>query len=166
MAIINCPECSKDISEKSKTCIHCGYPIEGKKTINVNTSFNKFSIIFILAMLPTYLLRGAYFYSSFALIDINIINANGDAMNLLMAVCYVIMISVTYSRAKSLSKGYITVLPILSAIFDMILLFIPLVPTILNVITILLLRPVDNEVNQEVDTTFIILEKSDKWDEL
>lgn len=28
MAIINCPECSANISDKAKTCIHCGCPIE------------------------------------------------------------------------------------------------------------------------------------------
>ena len=28
MAIIKCPECGKEISDKAKTCIHCGCPIE------------------------------------------------------------------------------------------------------------------------------------------
>ena len=28
MAIINCPECGKEISDKSETCIHCGYPLK------------------------------------------------------------------------------------------------------------------------------------------
>ena len=27
MAIINCPECGKNISDRSKTCVHCGYPL-------------------------------------------------------------------------------------------------------------------------------------------
>ena len=27
MALIKCPECNKDISDKAKACIHCGYPI-------------------------------------------------------------------------------------------------------------------------------------------
>lgn len=33
MALIKCPECGKEISDKSKSCIHCGYPIQqqGKK---------------------------------------------------------------------------------------------------------------------------------------
>ena len=25
--IINCPECGKEISNESKQCVHCGYPI-------------------------------------------------------------------------------------------------------------------------------------------
>lgn len=28
MALISCPECGKDISDKSAMCIHCGYPID------------------------------------------------------------------------------------------------------------------------------------------
>ena len=27
MALIKCPECGRDISDKAKACIHCGYPI-------------------------------------------------------------------------------------------------------------------------------------------
>lgn len=28
MALIKCPECGKEISDKSLACIHCGYPLE------------------------------------------------------------------------------------------------------------------------------------------
>lgn len=28
MALINCPECGKQISDKAKNCIHCGYPLD------------------------------------------------------------------------------------------------------------------------------------------
>ena len=31
MALINCPECGKQISDKSTQCIHCGCPIEKKQ---------------------------------------------------------------------------------------------------------------------------------------
>ena len=31
MALINCPECGEKISDKSKNCIHCGYPIEQRE---------------------------------------------------------------------------------------------------------------------------------------
>ena len=33
MALIKCPECRKEISDKSKLCIHCGFPLE---TIDIN----------------------------------------------------------------------------------------------------------------------------------
>ena len=32
MALITCPECKKEISDKSTVCIHCGYPINLEKT--------------------------------------------------------------------------------------------------------------------------------------
>lgn len=28
MALIKCPECGKDVSDKAKACIHCGYPLQ------------------------------------------------------------------------------------------------------------------------------------------
>lgn len=30
MALIKCPECNKEISNNSKICVHCGYPIKNK----------------------------------------------------------------------------------------------------------------------------------------
>lgn len=39
MALINCPECGKEISDKAKVCINCGYPIsreDNKQFDNVN----------------------------------------------------------------------------------------------------------------------------------
>lgn len=31
MALIRCPECRKEISDKAETCPHCGMPISSKK---------------------------------------------------------------------------------------------------------------------------------------
>ncbi len=28
MALIKCPECGKEISDKSEICVHCGYPLK------------------------------------------------------------------------------------------------------------------------------------------
>ena len=30
MALIKCPECGKEISDKAKACIHCGFPLDEK----------------------------------------------------------------------------------------------------------------------------------------
>ena len=35
MALINCPECSKQISSSTPQCPHCGYPINQKQSIKV-----------------------------------------------------------------------------------------------------------------------------------
>jgi len=36
MALINCPECSRDISDKATSCPHCGFPMTPKSGRNVN----------------------------------------------------------------------------------------------------------------------------------
>lgn len=40
MALIKCPECGKEISDKSKQCIHCGYPLEEPNNDNKNTAYS------------------------------------------------------------------------------------------------------------------------------
>lgn len=39
MSLITCPECGKEISDKSKQCIHCGFPLD-----NINTNNQKCNI--------------------------------------------------------------------------------------------------------------------------
>ena len=46
MALIKCPECGKEISDKAKKCIHCGSITYEKKIVNKNNGF-----IFILGIL-------------------------------------------------------------------------------------------------------------------
>ena len=38
MALIKCPECGKEISDKSDKCIHCGYPLS-KECENQSSNF-------------------------------------------------------------------------------------------------------------------------------
>ncbi|MDO4841511.1 MAG: ribosomal protein L7/L12 [Phoenicibacter congonensis] len=33
MALITCPECGKQISDKAPACIHCGYPLQEQQTV-------------------------------------------------------------------------------------------------------------------------------------
>ena len=43
MALIICPECGKEISDKAPQCIHCGYPIAELK--EDTESFTKYKEI-------------------------------------------------------------------------------------------------------------------------
>lgn len=48
MALIKCPECGKEISDKAPACIHCGYPINSVSTVaakpkSYNVIFKGFS---------------------------------------------------------------------------------------------------------------------------
>ena len=36
MALINCPECGREISDKASACPHCGYPISSQDTVSSN----------------------------------------------------------------------------------------------------------------------------------
>ena len=42
MALIKCPECGKEISDKSKQCIHCGYPLDEPGSILYNVVYKGF----------------------------------------------------------------------------------------------------------------------------
>lgn len=37
MALMKCPECEREISNTSKICIHCGYPLHKKRYISANS---------------------------------------------------------------------------------------------------------------------------------
>ena len=51
MALINCPECEKEISDKVKACPHCGYPMESAGVQKVVVVKNKQIYIFIALFL-------------------------------------------------------------------------------------------------------------------
>lgn len=171
MALIVCKECGKEYSDKATACIHCGCPTQETKIITetsapqiVSMGYGKFATIFIIAMIPTYLLRGSYLFNSFQnLGDLAAISSQGDAMNWLMVLCYIIMVGITYKRSKSLDKSYLTVFPVLSGIFDIVLIFIPLVPTLLNILTLILIQPKGVEVVQDSKTS-ISDESATPWD--
>ena len=50
MALIKCPECNKEISDKSEKCIHCGFPL--KQNINTKCNINgvEYDLSFILTI--------------------------------------------------------------------------------------------------------------------
>ena len=41
MALVNCPECSKEISDSSVSCPHCGYPLNKEKPVQNVPSKNQ-----------------------------------------------------------------------------------------------------------------------------
>ena len=43
MALINCPECGQQISDKAEVCIHCGTPLKEKPLEPVYVSFPQVS---------------------------------------------------------------------------------------------------------------------------
>lgn len=61
MALIKCPECSKQMSDKAESCPHCGYSLEKKESSNktLNTFKLKWDNKYLLVILVV--LVGGYF---------------------------------------------------------------------------------------------------------
>lgn len=48
MALIKCPECGKEISDKSEKCIHCGFPLKQSTNTICNINGKEYDLSFIL----------------------------------------------------------------------------------------------------------------------
>ena len=46
--LIKCPECSKEISDKSEQCIHCGYPLQQAKQNICIVNGKEYNLSFLL----------------------------------------------------------------------------------------------------------------------
>ena len=116
-------------------------------------SNTKFLIIYLIFMTLTYLWRFAFIGAA---IDdgANVeemeafVEDMGGAMNFLMFFSYAVMSYVAYSRGKEIGKSYLVSFPIVGAVFDLILIFVPFVPTIMNIVTIILGMPNDKRSNE------------------
>lgn len=52
MALIKCPECGKEISDMSETCIHCGYPLKKEKKAVVVVNGREIEKDFFIQPMP------------------------------------------------------------------------------------------------------------------
>ena len=109
-------------------------------------SNTKFLIIYLIFMTLTYLWRFAFIGA--AIDDGANVEDMGGAMNFLMFFSYAVMSYVAYSRGKEIGKSYLVSFPIVGAVFDLILIFVPFVPTIMNIVTIILGMPNDKRSNE------------------
>lgn len=64
MALINCPECNKEISDTVKTCPHCGYKLPKTKKIQSPNGKRKRVVIIIGVFLALIVIGGGYFFFS------------------------------------------------------------------------------------------------------
>lgn len=62
MALIKCPECSKDISDTVKVCLHCGY--QQPKAASEGWSGWVWGLIFIGGLVVVFFAYGAYLSST------------------------------------------------------------------------------------------------------
>ena len=105
-----------------------------------------FLIIYLVVMLPTYFLRFAAFG---AVVDetatIEDALEFGNTAAIILAICYLIMIIISFSRGKKANRPYLVAFPIIGGIFDLLLPFVVLVPTVMNILAIIfgMMNPAD-----------------------
>jgi uncharacterized membrane protein YhaH (DUF805 family) len=101
----------------------------------------------MLAMIPTYIYRWIFFgvnvtaFTNPALRDLanqKFLDTSEIMFYFLMLVSYIAMIIISHKRGKDIGKSFLIAFPIVAAIFDLILSFVPFVPTIFNILTIVL----------------------------
>ena len=105
-------------------------------------STGKFLFIYIFFMLPTYIWRWIFAAGAVGAAmsegggaDANI-NSMATATYVLLSISYVIMIFVSYRRGIANNRKFLIAFPIVGGFFDIVLGFIPFVPTIFNVLAI------------------------------
>lgn len=114
--------------------------INSRKEISMSNI--KFLIIYLIFMVLTYMWRFASFGA--AMKEGADASDVGNTAFVLMCISYLVMAYVAHRRGKANGKSYLAAFPIVGAVFDLILVFIPFVPTIMNIITIALAMP-DNK---------------------
>lgn len=89
MALIKCPECGKDISDKSKKCVNCGYPIKiinHKENLLKNWNKITIAVLVIFSAIGIFNFRyeilGQFGYHTIQLTDFKVIENNGIGKNL------------------------------------------------------------------------------------
>lgn len=113
----------------------------------------KFLILYIILMVPTYFWRFGLIGSAIGggddLEEIN------NAVMMLLLISYVGMALVSYFRGKRSGKKYLFAFPLVGGVFDLILVFIPIVPTVMNIITIVMgmsdAKEAENEPTENIE---------------
>lgn len=99
------------------------------------------NIIFILSYLSIMTLTYCYrFAAASVVMDSGDVNSTTPiaVANWLLFFSYMLMAFIAYRKGKPNDKGYLGCFPIIAAVFDLVLVFIPFVPTILNLITLIM----------------------------
>jgi len=65
MALINCPECKKEISDKAESCPHCGFPLIQVQKVKPKALDMKELIKHYAKKHPVFALTGLYIVASY-----------------------------------------------------------------------------------------------------
>jgi hypothetical protein len=74
----------------------------------------------------------------------------GSTVLIIMTINYLLLIFVAFLRSRRVKKPYLIVFPIIAAVFDIILMFIPFVPTVMNIVALIVGSTSNNPVVVQV----------------
>jgi len=109
------------------------------KLLGSPMSSMKFLIIYLILMIPTYVVR---FSAMGAGLDDIAKGGSGQGFGggatfilfiLLLGLCFV-----AFLRGKTVGKKHLVAFPIVALVFDLVLVFIPFVPTVMHIITLVI----------------------------
>lgn len=97
MALITCPECEKEISDKSKQCIHCGYPLDYN-----SRSFELYNMVL------KKINKNKNFFFAKGLLESGLEISKGQSYNLLNSVGNCIIKGIEYSNVEYLKIQFLS----------------------------------------------------------
>nr|DAL93415.1 MAG TPA: hypothetical protein [Caudoviricetes sp.] len=98
-----------------------------------------FVILYLIVMMFTYIWRAAAVGSALdASTSPQDVADVGAVANWLLFFNYVLLLVIAYYRGKKIDKKYLVAFPVIGGFFDIILAFIPLIPTVMNILALVM----------------------------
>ena len=97
-----------------------------------------YALTYLIVMIPTYLWRYAFGASVISAAGESEVAELSGAMNICFLINYAILIFLAYRRSKKVNKSILPLFPVIAAIFDIVLVFIPFVPTVFNLMALIM----------------------------
>ena len=93
---------------------------------------------YLLFMIPTYVVRFAVFGSALEGAETSQIEATANAANITLAICLALLVLIAILRGRRIGKPWLVIFPVIALVFDLLLVFIPFVPTVMHILALVL----------------------------
>lgn len=99
-----------------------------------------FWVLYLIFMIPTYFVGITYdVIPPGATTNIELLDIKVETISMTgMFVCLFVLVTIGFFRGRSIGKPWLVVFPIIALLFDVFLLGIPLIPTVMHVLTLVL----------------------------
>ena len=87
-------------------------------------------------MIPTYLIRWAAFGAAIQSSGAKEAGEMGRSANIMLIFFLVVLCVIAYQRGKAVAKKHLVAFPVVAFVFDILLPFVPLVPTVMHVVAL------------------------------